>query len=197
MRNGNDNFDKDVFDAQRDFERLVATGEIMPEAAWIAHVTRTMYELGGALYGRELEKIQRSEELSRVQEPFLHLEDVQHLVTVKAGGWVQFAFLHEEATPKIVGWSTMQGEEVALLTQAADRLIEVVYPLLGEQSASKLEAFQKLEAQGAKRMVVINLTRTYLDCLVVTSRAEVCQIARFSKPMSGVPMPAMDLTRLH
>lgn len=196
MHNDHDH-GKDITDAEGELDRLETAGEIMPEAVWLAQVSRVMYELGSAFYGRELKKIQRSKRLSKLQTPFLGLADVQHIVTVEAGGRVRLAFMHEAADPKILEWWRISGRDVAPLVDGVDRLIEVTYPLLGAESPSKLAAFQKLEADGAKRCLLLNLTRVYLDALVVTAKAEVCQVARFSNPLKGAPKPAMDLTQLH
>lgn len=186
---------KDIAAAEREFEHLVATGQIVPDAVWLAQASRTMFELAGALYARELKRVQASRRLSRVQAPFMGLDGVQHLVTVEVGGWARFAFLHEDADPKVSEWWRMKGRDVVHLLKGADRIIEVAYPLLEEESPSKRAAFQRIEADGGRRMALVNLSRAYLDALVVSASGQVAQIARFSNPLRGVPVPGIDLTK--
>ncbi len=200
MQNDDDTINKGITDARRQFEHLVATGQIVPDAVWLAQVSRTMFELAGALYGREMRKLARSKRLSRVQAPYMGLDDVQHIVMIETTGRVRFLFLHEDADPKVSCWWTIQGRDVAHLVTGAHRCIEVTYPLLERESLSKYEAFQQLEAAGAKRLALINLTRAYFDLLVMTTGGVVSQIARFSNPLRGIPVPGIDLTkptRLH
>jgi len=148
---------RDIADAERQLDHMIETRQIVPAAVWLAQVARGMFELGGALYARELRKIQKSKRLSRLQTPFMGLDGVQHIVTIEAGGRVRLAFMHEQADPKILEWWRISGRDAAHLVQGVDRLIEVAYPLLGDESPSKLAAFRPILIAETRSLFCISI----------------------------------------
>lgn len=185
------------YNPQAELDRLIESGEVVPEAKWVAQASRAAFELTGTLYQRELKKIQRSKRLSRMQAPYMGLGEVGHLAAIEASGRVRFAFVHEQADPKVTEWARLAGTDVAHLVAVVDRLVDAVYPLVGEESLSKLVAFRKLERSGGKRMILCDLTRTTLSALIATEDGALCEIVKFSNPLRGVTMPMDTPPLLH
>jgi len=200
MNTEHETLGRDIADAERQLAHMIKAGQIVPEAVYAPQLARLVWQGSGAFYEQEIDKAQNHPHRAKALEPFSGLEpdELEHLVVIEASGMVRFAFnriASNTATPVTEWHRTSKGKAAATLAAGVDRLVEVVYPMVGKESPSKLAAFWALERNGARRIALVNLTVGFLDLLVATRSGQLSQIVRFTRPLRGISVPGVDLTR--
>lgn len=181
-------FNRDITDAEREFDRLVESGEIIPAAVALRKAAADVMKLGAAQHTIRLQRVEQSRRIGPRVAQYVNSEGAEHVVLATASGWTYFVvrnanFPHPECLV-----AREKGGDVSTLADGAAWFFNVCMLLVEREAPDIASALRAVEARGGtQRELLLNLTARALTVQLRLPSGDFCKVWTFSnRPRDNV-----------